>query len=158
MRPLKQPRRHNQQKSPTNAASNGELYPTPVGPLPLTPVDNIIGQHHGSTVALDATPERLQASKSKPIPTLTQRIEQLSVENGNLRCEISYTRRLYDAGVELEHKARLAREILDAVLSDFEAIQRQVDYERSGMQNVDAHISGEKPADSSRLERKASEV
>jgi hypothetical protein len=57
--------------------------PTPyVGPLPLTPVDHIIGQQRlGSTVALAAARAPLQ---DKPILTFGQRIEEPSFEKSNL--------------------------------------------------------------------------
>lgn len=49
-----------------------------------TSLDVLIGHSLGSTVAFEATPGRLQASKM-PKPTLSQEIQQLTGENGFLR-------------------------------------------------------------------------
>lgn len=138
----------NQQKSPTHAPSCGKLCPTPVGPPPPTPlptpyigpptpVDHIIGQQPpGSTVALAATRGGLQESKTKPIPTPVQRMEELSFEKSNLQHEPSYHQRMNEAGEKLEQEVRRGLEIQNRAVSDFLAILQQVEYERS-------HISGQ---------------
>lgn len=69
-----------------------------------TSLDVLIGHSLGSTVALEATPARLQASKKMPKPTLSQEIEQLTGENGFLRQELAYHQKMHEASL------RLARE------------------------------------------------
>jgi len=63
-------------------------------PPQLSPVDRIIDLHHGSTTAIEATPQRLQASKHNPIPSLPERIEQLQKQNNSLNHEVVYYREI----------------------------------------------------------------
>jgi hypothetical protein len=98
-------------------------------PLLPTQVDIVIDQHHGSTVALEATSERLQASKIKLAPTLSQRIKELSAKNSQLRLEVSYHMQLQDATRPFHNMVRQAvdeLEILKATLLEFESIKQQV--------------------------------
>lgn len=99
--------------------------------MPSNPsVDFVIGLHGGSTVAFEATAERVQASKKGPTPTPLQRIEQLSVDNGNLRHEISYLLRWHNAARAL--KQELEEEIMPALelaLSKFSRALRQAESE-----------------------------
>jgi hypothetical protein len=138
MNPPKQLHRPNQQKQRT-PPSHGPLRPTPVGPpspTPVgpprpTPVDIIIGQHSGSTVALEATQEYLQASKNKPVPTLEQRIEELSAENGRLRHEMLYFQHMHDPMEEFQKEVRRGLEIIQNAVEYLEKIQQQLNIERS---------------------------
>ena len=58
-------------------------------PLVPTAVDREIARYSGGrTVAIDATPSRLQATKAAPPPSLIERVEELTRENGQLRLEI----------------------------------------------------------------------
>jgi regulator of replication initiation timing len=95
-----------------------------------TAVDLEIRRHHGNTVALEATSERLQASKKAPISDLTQRIYELTKENGQLRLEIKYLQENLQPllGLEedaefvlgsLEHMVREVREEKKRVRADF---------------------------------------
>jgi hypothetical protein len=59
-------------------------------PKPPAPVDLAIARHNGTSTALEATPERLQASKKESYTSLSQREEELTRENGHLRGEIRY--------------------------------------------------------------------
>ncbi|KAH8797478.1 hypothetical protein F5882DRAFT_395818 [Hyaloscypha sp. PMI_1271] len=61
-------------------------------PPQLSPVDRIIDLHHGSTTAIEATPQRLQESKQYPIPSLQERIVQLQKQNSSLNHEVAYYR------------------------------------------------------------------
>ncbi|KAF7868885.1 uncharacterized protein EAF02_009621 [Botrytis sinoallii] len=62
-----------------------------------TAIDIQIGLQRGSTAALEATPERLQAAKQMQHPSTAQRIKKLTKENGQLRLEIRYYQRMRDA-------------------------------------------------------------
>ncbi|KAK3934861.1 hypothetical protein QBC46DRAFT_324433 [Diplogelasinospora grovesii] len=63
---------------------------------PPTPrsIDLMILRHKGSTVALNAMPETLQAAKAEPTPSLKRMIKTLSRENGRLREELAYRQKL----------------------------------------------------------------
>lgn len=54
------------------------------------PIDRAIEQARGSTVALDATPGKLAASKMTPALSLKEIIEEKTRENGRLRAELAY--------------------------------------------------------------------
>lgn len=66
----------------------------PGGPPLLTRLDKIISLHHGSTTAIEASRERLQASKQYPDPTLSERIDELHRQNSNLNHEVTYFRQM----------------------------------------------------------------
>jgi hypothetical protein len=61
-------------------------------PPEVNELDHRIGLAGGSTIALEATAHRMQASKVKPPADLRIRIEELTRENGYLRLEIQYYR------------------------------------------------------------------
>jgi hypothetical protein len=110
------------------------------GPPRPTPLDVVIGQHHGSTVALEATPDRLQTAKNKPIPSLSERIEQLSTENGHLRHEMFYYQRMHDATRDFQEDVKQVLEKLRRAVSRFKGAQRRVDEDWVRMQNSDAYV------------------
>jgi prefoldin subunit 5 len=78
----------------------------------------------------------LQASKNKPVPTLEQRIEELSAENGQLRHEMLYFQHMHDAIEEFQKEVRCGKEIMEKALEDLEKIQQQLDDERTRSSNV----------------------
>lgn len=72
------------------------------GPPTPTALDIKIGKYQGTTLALDARPETVQASKKLPIPTQVEWIEQLTKTNGRLRCELQYYRGMEAATTRLQ--------------------------------------------------------
>lgn len=79
-----------------------------------SPVDLKIGQMEGRTVALEATPELLEAAKKKPIPNLSERIDELTRENGRLRLEIRFHQQVQEAMQALPTDVRFAIQTMEA--------------------------------------------
>jgi hypothetical protein len=99
------------------------------GPPQLNPVDKIINLHHGSTTAIEATPQRLQASKQYPIPSLPERIEQLQRQNSNLNHEVAYYRQMEPYRMEFQDVVTQVLEKLEKALCKLGKIQQQVNHE-----------------------------
>jgi hypothetical protein len=59
-------------------------------PPSLTSVDFEIAKRNGTTVAIEATREHMQASKTAVTPSLTEIIYEAKQENGRLRHEHAY--------------------------------------------------------------------
>ncbi|MCJ1313784.1 hypothetical protein MMC25_007464 [Agyrium rufum] len=59
--------------------------------VPLSPLDHKIAQGGGTTSAFDTLPQRIQQSK-KHKPSASERIKELTYENGYLREEIAILR------------------------------------------------------------------
>jgi hypothetical protein len=92
-------------------------------PLP-TPVDlEIARQHGGRTVAIDATPSRLQAAKVAPVPSLRERVEELTKENGQLRLEIRNHQEMLQPVGNFVKGVKTLVEDLEDVLLEFEQLQ-----------------------------------
>ena len=96
---------------------------------PPTPssLDILIGHNRGSSVALEATPARLQASKKTPKPNLSQEIEQLTRENGYLRQELAYHQKMHEASLRLARETQDVVERLRQAAFDYRNTQREVD-------------------------------
>lgn len=78
--------------SPTN-----QLYsamPPPVsaatGPPQPGEIDLTVALFGGTSVAIEATPQCMQQTKSLPAPTLTETVAQLTRDNGRLRAELAH--------------------------------------------------------------------
>ena len=71
------------------------------GPPPLTPVDMVIRRHNGSSSAIEATRERLQASKKQPGMNCEEELVSLQKRNGCLRRELAFHRELAQPYEEL---------------------------------------------------------
>lgn len=97
-------------------------------PPQLSPVDRIIDLHHGTSTAIEATPQRLQASKQYPIPSLPERIEQLQKQNSSLNHEIAYYREMEQYREEFQDDIVQVKERLDKAISKLGSIQRKVGY------------------------------
>ena len=90
-------------------------------------VDLKIGRNHGQTVALEATPEHLQASKNAPIPDLSQRIHELTRENGRLRLEVRYYQQMQEAIRALQEDAKFMVETMENSIVEFGKVQEEVE-------------------------------
>ena len=77
-----------------------------------TSIDIEIARNHGTTVAIEATDESLQASKIAPTPSLSEIIEHKTRENGRLRYELAYLQRKQAIDLSaLEKAGRLVAEL-----------------------------------------------
>jgi hypothetical protein len=108
----------------------------PDGPPGLSPIDRIIERHHGSSTAIEATPERLQASKQYQAPSLMERIEQLQRRMSSLNQEVAYYRDIEPHMEEFKDKAERAGNDLEKALSKFRNIQRRIALERAQMRQA----------------------
>jgi hypothetical protein len=94
-----------------------------------TDVDIEIARNNGTTVATEATKERLQASKSIPNLSLSPTIEQRIRENGRLRQELAYQHRKHAASLRLLEEVRHAVERLQLAVIDFQKLQKEIEDE-----------------------------
>ncbi|KAH6694356.1 hypothetical protein BKA61DRAFT_711922 [Leptodontidium sp. MPI-SDFR-AT-0119] len=92
-------------------------------PIKPSPVDRKIRQADGRTVALEATPELLEAAKKEPIPDLSQRIDELTRENGRLRLEIRYYQQMQEAIEALLTDVKFAIQIMENSILKFNTAQ-----------------------------------
>jgi TolA-binding protein len=99
------------------------------GPPQLSPIDKIIELHHGSSTAIEATPERLQASKQYPIPSLTERIEQLQRQLTSLNHEIAYYRQIEPYRREFEDSVERLGGGFEKAVFKLGKIQRHIGHE-----------------------------
>jgi hypothetical protein len=99
-------------------------------PAAPSPVDLEIGRNNGITVAMEATTERLQASKKLPVPDLAQRVQQLTKDNGRLRLEVAYHQNLQRATENLREDVRFVIESLERAIAEFSNVQRVVEEDR----------------------------
>lgn len=90
-------------------------------------IDIQIGLHRGSTAALEATPERLQATKKLSPPSTAERIEELTRENGRLRLEIRYYQRMRDVTQELFDDTKFVVGRLSTTITRFTQVQREAE-------------------------------
>ena len=86
-------------------------------------IDREIMQVDGRTVALEATPELLEAAKKKPVPGLSQRIDELTRENGRLRLEIRYHQQMQEAIETLQTDVKFAVETMERSILEFNSVQ-----------------------------------
>lgn len=94
-----------------------------------TSVDIIIGYNLGSSIALEATPAWLQASKRRPQPALSEEIKRLTRENSSLRQELVYHYIIQDASIDLARKITNIMDSLRQALYDYKTSQRKIDDE-----------------------------
>jgi hypothetical protein len=83
------------------------------------PIDLRILEHNGSTSAIGYMPDTLQRFKAEPTPSLKQMIEALSKENGRLRVELAYYRKLQGAAEELRDEVDYIIERLRMAIRNF---------------------------------------
>ena len=95
------------------------------GPPEPTPLDIEIARNNGTTVALEATQKRLQASKRNPPPSLLQMVEQRTRENGQLRQQIAYLQRKNSAAVYLQEEIKYVDNLLGQALINFHDLNRE---------------------------------
>lgn len=97
-------------------------------PLPRS-IDRAIGDVRGSTVALDATPEKLAATKYPATPSLKEIVEDKTRENGRLRAELAYLQNMQQIGEELRGEVEYVEERLRLAVVSFR--RRRKDLEKA---------------------------
>lgn len=84
-------------------------------------IDIEVGRRGGSTIALDATDQAMQRAKKDPPKNLTERIEQLTRENGGLRLQLAYHQKIQGAICQLRDDAQFAVDRMGNALVTFTA-------------------------------------
>ncbi|OBT39566.1 hypothetical protein VE00_09464 [Pseudogymnoascus sp. WSF 3629] len=84
-------------------------------------IDVEVGRRGGSTIALDATAQAMQRAKKDPPKNLTERIEQLTRENGGLRLQLAYHQKIQGAICQLRDDAQFAVDKMGNALVRFTA-------------------------------------
>ena len=102
------------------------IKPLSNGPPQLSPIDRIISLHHGTTTAIEATPQRLQESKGYPVLSLPERIEQLQKQNSSLNHEVAYYRAMEQYRKEFEYEVAHVKDKLEKALSRLARNQQRV--------------------------------
>lgn len=105
-------------------------YPALDKPHAPTAVDLEIGRRNGSTVALDATQPRLTAAKTAPPPTLSDRVHELTRENGRLRLEIRYYQEVLEPMEAFLKRIKSLDKKLEASLVECEEVLRWLQEDR----------------------------
>lgn len=95
-------------------------------PAAPRPIDKAIAQVHGSSVALDATRDNLNASKLLPTPSLKELIEEKTRENGRLREELAYLQQIQQLGDHLREEVEYVTERLHLAISSFRKGQKDI--------------------------------
>lgn len=108
---------------PRIALLGSDQPPTP------TPIDAEIARNNGISVAIEATNENMQASKTIQTPSLSEMIEQKTRENGRLRQELAYQQRKQGAGLYLLEEVRLVVERLQQAVIEYQRLQTTIDRE-----------------------------
>jgi len=115
--------------------TNIRLLPNPNLSPSLTAVDAEIARNQGSSVAIEATQENLQAAKKMPTPSLSQIIEQRTWENGQLRQELAYQQRKHGASMYLLEEVKLVVTTLQQALVNFQKLSTEFEDEVVGEEN-----------------------
>ena len=105
------------------------MLPASDGPPAPTNVDIEIARNNGTTVAMEATDNSLQASKSISTFSLSPTIEQRIRENGRLRLELAYQHRKHEANLYLLEEVRPAVERLRLVAIRFQKLLKEIEDE-----------------------------
>jgi ubiquitin-protein ligase len=100
---------------------------TPNKPPAVGHIDRIIHAHKGSTVAIDALPESIQAAKSEPTPSLSQIVEIMTQKNGEHRAEIDYRTRMQELGEIFEEEVNYAMDRLSMALINFRQWKQDIE-------------------------------
>jgi hypothetical protein len=105
-----------------NLHINAEGYvSTPPAP---TRVDIQIARNHGSTMAIEASRDRIQAAKNRPAPDLSQMIRERTDQIIYLEQELEYLERRHRATEYLYHEIFLVLVTLQKALLQFQACEK----------------------------------
>ncbi|KAI1162127.1 hypothetical protein F5B18DRAFT_625353 [Nemania serpens] len=95
-------------------------------PAGLRPIDKTVARLQGSSVALDATRENLEASKTCPTPPLKEIIEDRTREVGRLREELAYLQEVERLGDYLRQELEYVVGRLGLALTSFGKEQQSI--------------------------------
>jgi hypothetical protein len=95
-----------------------------------TPIDVEIARNKGTSVAIEATNESLQASKSDPTPSLSDMIEQTTRENGRLREQLAHVQAKLGPGTFLLDKVTLLMKELEQVVIEYYRLDTIIEQDR----------------------------
>jgi hypothetical protein len=95
-------------------------------PVP-TLIDNLIYRNGGSSVALEATKARMEASKRMMAPTPFQRNEQLIRENAALRQEMARFHRLDSANAYFIKEIKEVLDLLQQAVFEWRKAHKDID-------------------------------
>jgi hypothetical protein len=99
---------------------------------PLTATDAKIAQNHGYSAVVEPNPERIQAAKKMPAPSLTHLIEQKTWENEQLRQELAYQQRKNGPSMYLLEEVRLVVASLQQAISNVQAQNDELEDDANG--------------------------
>ncbi len=95
-------------------------------PVP-SPMDALIDNNQGSSVALEASRSRLEASKRAIRPTPLQRIEQLTGEKTALQKELAKCQRQESANRAFKEEMRMVLDRLQQAVFEWRRAEREID-------------------------------
>ena len=95
-----------------------------------TAIDIEIARNKGTSVAIEATNESLQASKSDPTPSLSEMIEQKTRENGRLTEELAHLHRKQGPYTYLMEKVTLAMKDLEQAVIEYYRLEGIIEQQR----------------------------
>ena len=101
-------------------------------PAPPRAIDSIIAAAQGTTIALEATPRSLAASKNARTPSLKKMIEIQARENGRLRAELANLEQSRKPGENLRTEVEFALERLQLAITDFENGKNRLKWDKIG--------------------------
>lgn len=107
-------------------------YPTD-SPAPPRPIDWAIKEARGSTIALDATREKLELGKHAATPTLKEIIENKTRENGRLRAQAAYLESMQQIGEELRGEVEFLQERMRLAVVSFDRQRKDLDKASQGV-------------------------
>lgn len=92
----------------------------------MTEIDVQIARRHGTTIAIEATRERMQTSKIATTPSLTEIIAEKERAVGRLRHELHYEREGRLLGERLEEELRFLLERLRIAIINYAQGQKDI--------------------------------
>jgi hypothetical protein len=96
------------------------MIPVSDQPPAPTPIDAEIARNNGTSVAIEATSENMQASKTAYTPSLSEIIDQRTRENGRLRQELEHKQSKLGASVDLLEELRMIVERLQQAINNYQ--------------------------------------
>jgi hypothetical protein len=96
------------------------IIPVSDRPLAPTPINAKIARNNGTLVAIKATSENMQASKTAYTPSLSKIIDQRTRENGQLRQELNHKQSKLRASVDLLKELRMIVKRLQQAIINYQ--------------------------------------
>jgi hypothetical protein len=109
-------------------------------PPDLSPIDVLIDGAQGSSVALEATPARIKASKRMLHLTPFQKNTQLARDNAALRAELARLHRMESAYAYFTKDVKEGVEILQQAIFELRKAQKDIDNEGTETEKIEIGI------------------